>query len=149
GFVDNDVPVVREFKLSDLPKTLAVCGVLERGRPRPATRPTTAPAAATVEQRFGFVALPDGRAVYVDRHTVLTGTHPTTMNLGSIGVLNDKHWVWHNGRRVVSFENGKHTFIAEQAAQDAPTEMKTRWVNIDDKLGIAILAGEKQLYDPH
>jgi hypothetical protein len=153
GFVDNDVPVVKEFKISQIPTTLAICGVLERGRPRPTTRPTTrattAPAPATVEQRFGFVALSDGRAVYVDQHTLLSDKQPTTMNLATIGVLNDKRWVWHNGQRTISFEGGQRTFVAEQAAQDTPVEIKSRWVNIDDKLGIGVFGSQKQLYDPH
>lgn len=46
-------PQVAEVKLADVPGVLALAGVILR-------------AGGSVEQRFGFLALPDGRAVYLE-----------------------------------------------------------------------------------
>jgi hypothetical protein len=171
GYIDNDVPVMREVRRIDIPGTLAVCGIINRGaqpkaRPfragastRASTSPgpegpgfasaSTAPTEPMVEQRFAVIALPDGRAIYVDALSLKTEAKPKSIRLGTLGILNDKNWVYHNSRRTVRYQDGERTFVAADAATEAPLQFHSHWLNIDDCLGVGVLTDSpSESYDP-
>lgn len=125
--VKREVPVAREVAVAPLVEGLGVTGVLDR-------------AGGAVEQRFGFLALPDGRTVYADVLALTRATRPTLLHLGTLGVLNDVQWPYHDGTRTVFHEGGQTTFVAAQAATEPALELASRWINIDQSLGIVRLA---------
>lgn len=136
--VEREQPVVREVKVSEIPETLAVAGRIDR-------------AGGRLEQRFTFIALPDGRSVYADRITPVDGAaaEEVTLQLGTLGILNDPTWPYHDGSRTLHHPGGKHTFVAADAAGAAPVELDSRWYNLDDELGIVCLeTGGRQVYAP-
>lgn len=122
----REIPVVREISLAPLTDALGVNGVLAR-------------AGGAVEQRFAFLALPDGRTVYADLLRLTGSARPTLLDLGTLGVLNDPHWPSHTGTRSLVHDAGTHTFAAATAPSDAPVELRSRWFNLDG-LGIVVLA---------
>jgi hypothetical protein len=153
GLVGNDVPKMREVHVSDLPDTLAVCGSIDRGQPRPSratTKSSTSkPAAALFEQRFGYAALPDGRTIYVDRLTMTRNGSMPLIALGTLGILNDKQWVYHDGIRTIHSSNGELTAHADDTAKPQATFLTSPWINIDDRLGIVNLnANPREEFDP-
>jgi hypothetical protein len=119
-------PVVRQAVVTPLSGGFGVTGVLAR-------------AEGNVEQRFGFVALPDGRALYVDRLTLTGVTPPAVLDLGTLGVLNDVNWPFHDGRRTLAHDGGTTIFAAANAALDTAAEFSSPWCNLDG-LGIVRLA---------
>jgi hypothetical protein len=130
----GDPVVAQRVELSPDPKLLGVAGILSRY--------------GKLEQRFGFLALPDGRTVYVDILALTGAERPTAVNLGTLGILNDANWPYHDGTRTVSFEGGSRTFAAAQAAEEGPVLLSSPWFNVDG-LGICILrASGQQVYVP-
>jgi hypothetical protein len=121
--------LVRKVNIIDIPDTLAICGIVNHVATA-TTKSATQP--APVEQRFAFVALPDGRAIYAD-------DRPEPLMLG---VLNDLHWVYHNGKRTIYFNDGSITFNAANATTDPPFKHASAWSNVDDALGIVSLAAD-------
>jgi hypothetical protein len=152
GMVGADVPKMREVHVSDLLDTLAVCGIIDRGelrRSRAATKSTTKPTAALFEQRFGFAALPDGRTIYVDRLILTRGGSMPLIALGTLGILNDKHWVYHDGIRTIFHSDGELTVRAGDGANPQAVFMASPWMNIDDRLGIVNLNPHpREEFDP-
>lgn len=125
--VAREMPVAKEVAIAPLVSGLGVTGVLERG-------------GGAVEQRFGFLALPDGRVVYVDRLTLVREARPTLLHHGTLGVLNDAQWPFHDGSRRVFFAGGEREFVATQAATEPSVELPSPWLNIDQSFGIVRLA---------
>jgi len=123
----REIPVARQVALAPLVEGFGVTGVLDRGD-------------GALEQRFGFIALPDGRAVYADLITPTRAVRPTLLHIGTLGVLNDTQWPFHDGSRKVYFEGGEREFLAAQASSDAMAEFSSRWINVDQGLGIVRLA---------
>jgi hypothetical protein len=121
-----DTPVVRNIVLAPLSAGFGLTGVLER-------------AGGTVEQRVGFLTLPDGRVVYTDRVTATGPLRPTLLDLGTLGVLNDVDWPWHTGVRTLTSASGTHTFAATRAAQEDPVVFDSPWFHLDG-LGIVRVA---------
>jgi hypothetical protein len=137
GMIDEDVPVMREVKLANIPGILALCGVIERGKPR---RPSTSQPSPKIEQRFGFVSLPDGRSVYVDHLLQLNDTPPHKVKLGALGVLNDDNWVYHNGSRELFAQDGGWSFGGLRKERGISESIHSNWINLDGCLGIGLLA---------
>lgn len=125
--VAREVPVAKQVAIAPLVDGLGVTGVLERG-------------GGAVEQRFGFLALPDGRVVYVDRLTLVREARPTLLHLGTLGVLNDVQWPFHDGTRQVFSAGGEREFVAARAATEAAVELSSPWFNVDQAFGIVRLA---------
>lgn len=152
GLVGNDAPKMREIHVSDFPDTLAVCGIIDRGQPkltRSTGKSTAQSNSALFEQRFGFVALPDGRTVYVDRLTMTRGGSMPLIALGTLGILNDKHWVYHNGTRTIHSSCGDLTANANDTAKPQATFLASPWINVDDRLGIVNLNSDpREEFDP-
>ncbi len=123
----REAPVAKQVAVAPLAEGFGVTGVIDRG-------------AGAAEQRFGFLALPDGRAVYVDRLAATGATLPSRLALGTLGVLNDRAWPFHDGARTVFHEGGERTFKAADAAEESPAEFDSRWLNLDGVLGIVRLA---------
>ena len=123
----REIPVVREISLAPLADALGLTGVLSRGD-------------GAVEQRFGFLALRDGRTVYVDTLRLTGPVRPHLLDLGTLGVLNDLHWPYHDGTRTLTHAGGTQTFAAANATRDDPVFLDTRWLNLDDRLGLVRLA---------
>ncbi|MBI5689598.1 MAG: hypothetical protein HZC55_05830 [Verrucomicrobia bacterium] len=124
--VAREEPVVKEVRLAPATEGLGLAGILSR-------------ADGAVEQRFAFVVLPDGRAIYADRLHLLGANRPTRLDLGTLGVLNDRQWPSHRGRRLVTAEQGEWEFRADEASTAAPVEWNSRWCNLDGALGIVRL----------
>lgn len=125
--VSREMPVARQVAVAPLVEGFGLTGVLDRGD-------------GAVEQRFGFLALPDGRVVYVDRVTLARAARPTLLHLGTLGVLNDVQWPFHDGTRTIYHERGENTFRAADASSEAAVELSPRWINIDQALGVVRLA---------
>jgi rhamnogalacturonyl hydrolase YesR len=125
--VAREVPVARQISVAPLVDGLGVTGVLERGD-------------GAVEQRFGFLALPDGRVIYVDRLALVRDARPTLLHLGTLGVLNDVQWPFHDGSRNLFFAGGEREFLAAQAATEPAAEQSSPWFNVDGMFGIVRLA---------
>ena len=136
--LENESPKVREAKVIPMPDALAVAGVLER-------------AGGRIEQRFAYLALPDGRVLYVDRLTAADDAPMPglTLALGSVGILNDPYWVHHDARRTVHHAGGSQTFEA-LAGSAAPVNLPSPWANVDGELGLVVLAAPGGLrYTPN
>lgn len=74
-------------------------------------------------------------------------TRPESLDLGTVAVLNDGAWVYHDGQRTLHHATGTHFFRASEAADGPPVELSSRWYNLDDKLGILCLQGSgRQIY---
>lgn len=133
----TEVPEVRGATVARLDGGFGVAGVLGRGR-------------GAVEQRFAFVALPDGRVVYAD-HLRSTGVavRLRALSLGTLGVLNDVAWPFHRGVRALAHEGGSESFAAAEARTAAPRRFDSRWLNLDDRLGIVRAASAgPAVYEP-
>ncbi|MBI5769930.1 MAG: hypothetical protein HZA93_19295 [Verrucomicrobia bacterium] len=124
--VKTETPVMKRVDVTAPAGGLGVAGLLERG-------------GGAVEQRFAFLALPDGRTVYADTVRLTGERRPALLDLGTLGVLNDRAWVFHDGRRTVTHEGGRVEFAAARAETDASAAWRSRWFNLDG-LGIVRLA---------
>ncbi len=134
--LEREAPVVRRAAVAPLAEGFGVTGVLERG-------------AGAIEQRFGFLALPDGRVVYVDSLAATGSVRIKELNLGTMGVLNDANWPFHDGKRTVFHAGGERTFFAAQAKTDPPVTFASPWLNLDNQLGIVRLAAAgPAVYNP-
>lgn len=122
----REAPEVREVSVAPLATAFGVAGVLGRG-------------GGAVEQRFAFLALPDGRVVYADQVRLTGGIRPTLLDLGTLGVLNDRHWPAHSGQRRLAHAGGTRIFAAADATREAPATFASRWFNLDG-LGVVRLA---------
>jgi hypothetical protein len=137
------VPTVRHWDVIEhLGEFSAVCGELFR-------------LDGAAVQRFGFVALEDGRVVYADvvmpikREPAAPPSPPTpTFHGVPIGVLNDRNWVYHDSHaRTVHYDKGDVTFSAAKDGGFRTVELNSPWYNVDDALGIVCLnASGKQVY---
>jgi hypothetical protein len=142
----SDKPTVKRVVTPNLGDAFGVIGILDRGSIRKSTtKPRSAPIA---EQRFAFVALPDGTTVYVDRFVPLTPDKPSSVELGTVGVLNDVDWVWHGGKRTLFYDDGRTLFKAADAPTQPRLNLHSKWLNMDDKLGIVCLSSAGQSYIP-
>lgn len=121
--VRAEVPLTTQVAVASLAAGFGVSGVISRG-------------GGIVEQRFGFLALPDGRAIYVDVATLTGTTRPSHLDLGTLGVLNDPHWPLHDGSRTLAHQDGTRVFTATGARSEAPADFASPWFNLDG-LGIA------------
>jgi hypothetical protein len=116
------------------PNSFAIVGALDRG-------------AGLIAQPFAFIALPDGRAIYVDSPKPLTTRIPPC-EFGTIGILNEPQWIYHNGLRTIFFDKGEITFSGKEAPTADPANLSSTWYNID-RLGIVVLASSRhQFYNP-
>lgn len=132
----REAPVTKTTKVAPLAEGFGVSGVISR-------------ADGAAEQRFGLLALPDGRVIYADTVVPLAVRKLSRMHLGTLGVLNDENWPYHDGVRTLYYENGHRDFAAKQAATDKPFAIKSPWFNIDGKLGIIRLAATGDaVYEP-
>jgi hypothetical protein len=67
---------------------------------------------------------------------------------GTIGVLNDANWPFHNGKRTITHEQGTAVFYATNSARDSALSLQARWLNLDG-LGIVRLdSSGPARYDP-
>lgn len=120
-----ETPLVKQVSVVDLKSGFGVLAVLQR-------------AEGLVEQRLGFLALPDGRTIYVDRLELTGDALPVVLDLGTLGVLNDVNWPFHNGKRTLAYQDGTTVFSAAKAASDPVTDFTSPWLNLDG-LGIVRL----------
>ncbi len=130
----RDTPVVKFASIIPMVKTLAVSGTLDR-------------AGGAMSQRFAFVALPDGRTVYVDALERATAkTQATKIDLGLLGILNEPEWVYQTASRTLDFADGQRVFHAQRNS-DADYEGRSPWYCIDG-LGILCLkaTGTQRFY---
>lgn len=118
-----EVPEVRGSTVARFEGGFGVAGVLGRGR-------------GAVEQRFAFAALADGRVVYADSLCKVGAGRLRALSLGTLGVLNDVAWPLHRGERTLAHEGGVARFAAADARTAAPASLDSRWLNLDDRLGI-------------
>lgn len=134
--VTRDHPNVLQARALPLGDGFAVTGVLDR-------------AEGKVEQRFAFVALPDGRAVYVDSFHTSEPARLRSLDAGTLGILNEPHWIYHDGTRTVHTEEGSRTYTGTGEAESDPVVTHSRWCNVDDMLGIVSLGpNPRQVYLP-
>lgn len=130
----SETPRVRQVKLSPSKDVLGVSGIVER-------------AGGAIEQRFGFVALPDGRTLYVEALRQTSQTKLLSLELAPLAVLNEARWVYHEPKRTLYSQAGQEVFSATAKSEKVARAMSSPWYNIDDALGIVCLAGSgKQSY---
>lgn len=120
-----ETPVVKQVSVASLKSGFGVMVTLQR-------------AEGLAEQRLGFLALPDGRAIYVDRLELTGDQVPAVLDLGTLGVLNDANWPFHDGHRTLAYQDGTRVFTATDATREPAAEFKSPWLNLDG-LGIACL----------
>ena len=140
--VKNERPVLKQWELIDAARQfIAVCGELDRGS-------AGGGGGGALAQRFAFVALADGRVVYADvvtaaaRRTAAAAGNadkPPAFFGGTIGVLNDRNWVFHDGSRTLRFAQGEAKFAAAKDADFRDAQFSSPWYNLDDALGIVCL----------
>jgi hypothetical protein len=135
--LQNEMPDVRQVAIAPFSDTFAISGILDR-------------AAGAIEQRFAFVALPDGRALYADVLSAVKNVPAVSLDLGTLGVLNEANWVYHNGRRTLHYEDGIQAFTA-LGEDEPPRRFRSDWYNLDDALGVVCLAasGEQEYIPNH
>ncbi len=124
----KEYPQVNKTKIVPILNTLAVTGVLDRGK-------------GVVQQQFAFLALPDNRTIYIDNVIqISTASKIQSLELGTLGILNDSNWVYHNGKRTLYHSDGETVFTATGTASDAAEiKFSSPWYNIDNELGIVCL----------
>lgn len=123
--IQKESPKVREAVVQELGSAFGVAGVLER-------------AGGMLEQRFAFIALPDGRTVYIDKVLATSATKDAmTLHLGTIAVANEPRWAYHGGDRTIYLDGGHRVFSCLSAASTETVVFpKSPWFNIDDRLGV-------------
>jgi hypothetical protein len=117
----RDTPIFLDGGMSSPGGGFAVCGVLGRGE------------GGSIRQRFAFIALPDGRTIYTDWFSA-----PATSEHMPLGVLNDRNWVYHDGKRTLRYVDGERVFRAADAANTPDAAFQSPWYNLDG-LGIVCL----------
>ena len=125
--VRHERSVVQEVRYIEMERGFAVVGVLER-------------AEGAVKQRFGFAALEDDRCIYADRLYTRSEVHIDALELGTIGIANEPHWVHHDGVRTLHFGRGRE-YITGDGLDETPFLFSHPWFNIDNVMGIVSLAG--------
>jgi hypothetical protein len=123
----GDRPRVHEIAWSETAEGLGVVGVLRRAGER-------------IEQRFAFVALRDGRVLFVDRVTTFEPMPDVRLDLGTLGVLNDPHWPDQRGIRELHHAAGTIVARAADAARSPPWDSESPWLNLDNRFGLVRLA---------
>ena len=121
----RDTPKVLRVESANVAGGIGISAVLSR-------------ADGAIEQRVAFVALGDGRTVYCDSLRLTGDKNPHSINLGTLGVLNDTNWVYHDARRTLSFEGGQQIFSAADADKAEAFTVSSPWYNLDG-LGIVCL----------
>ena len=89
-------------------------------------------AGGKVAQQCAFIALPDGRSVYVERRTALADVALEKMSSGTITFFDDERLLYQNAPRRYVGEEG----ILQP---DESRFFAGNWLNVDDQLGIAVL----------
>ena len=140
GDIQVDGKVDRKIKLTDhkiasVGDAFGISGVIDR-------------CDGLLQQKFGFVALPDGRTIYVDSVSALKDVdNITSLELGIVSVLNEPRWVFHDGARFLRWSGSKQ-IIPAQGETEPPLFLNSNWYNIDDEMGIVCLAGSgEQRYE--
>ena len=119
----RETPVVKRVETFRPLGGFAICGIAARGND------------GSIEQRFAFVALPDGRTIYADDLPPME----QAMDRCPLGVLNEVNWVYHDGKRTLHFENGEKVFVAADADNTGDFTFSSPWYNLDDGLGMVCL----------
>lgn len=108
---------------------------------------TLSRANGAIDQRFAFVAMSDGRVVYVDDLLVKKEIRNPQINLGTMTVLNDKNWVYHDGSRHLFWpkgfprgNKGQVEFDVNDKASTTPWTLDSPWYNLDNCFGVIIPA---------
>lgn len=89
-----DGPRIRDVRVSNDAGVFTAVGLADR-------------AAGAIQQRFAFVAFPDGPVLYLDRLKGDERTSTATLKLGMVPLLNEPEWVYHeSAERVLRMSNG-------------------------------------------
>lgn len=85
-----------------------------------------------VRQNCAFVSLPDGRSVYLEERIAASKVTVDLATSGNVTFFDDPRWV---------FQANPRAFFAEQGSlkPEADTLSTGNWVNIDDRMGYAVL----------
>lgn len=131
----QDAPVVKQVKTASIDGGgFAIIGLLAR-------------TGGAAEQHFAFVTLADGRTIYIDRLHITGEKKPASINLGTLGVLNDRNWVYHDGERTLTYEGGERVFRADEAAGAKAMELSSPWYNLDGLSIVCLKSSGKQVYN--
>lgn len=125
--VRHERSIIKDVRYIELDNGFAVLGIASR-------------AEGAVEQRFGFVARSDERSVYVDRLYASPDAQIDALELGTIGIANEPHWIYHRGVRTLSFQRTKE-HITGAGLDETPFLFSCPWFNVDNVLGIVCLEG--------
>ena len=89
-----------------------------------------------VRQNCTFVSLPDGRSVYLEERHATERVRIEVATSGNITFFDDPRWVYQAESRM---------FFAEQGSLEpkAGTLSAGNWINIDDRLGYAVLGSDR------
>ena len=85
-----------------------------------------------VRQNCAFVSLPDGRSVYLEERRAKANVAIELATSGNVTVFDDSRWVYQERPRAFFGNQGR-------VKPEAGTLHQGNWVNIDDRLGYAVL----------
>ena len=133
----RETPVVRQWGLIEsVGQFMSVHGELSR-------------AEGELAQKFAFIALDDGRTVYADivrpsgagagAGAGAAGNAPPSFLGGTLGILNDRNWVYHDAERTLYHDAGATPFDANAPSPPDDARLRSPWYNLDDALGIICL----------
>jgi hypothetical protein len=89
-----------------------------------------------VRQNCAFVSLPDGRSVYLEERHATEKVSIGLATSGNITFFDDPRWVYQAEARAFYSEEGGLT-------PAAGTRSTTNWLNIDGRLGYAVLGSDR------
>ena len=87
-----------------------------------------------VEQRGGFISLPDGRSVYMEQRKALQELFIVSAESGNVCIYDDTRWPFQKEPRVFCSEEG---ILNTQPG--AKINGTGTWLNIDNRMGYAVL----------
>ena len=94
-----------------------------------------------VKQHSAFISLPDGNSVYLSQRTAVQKVKLGTSANGSVTVIDDSRLPYQGEARQFFIAGG-------QVEPNAQKTFRTHWVNVDGRMGYAVLGGNALKLNP-
>jgi len=101
----------------------------------------------TLRQEVLFASLPDGRVLAYERFTTLQDLTLESLDQGFLRITNETFPLFApncRGERVLYFPGGSKPYrgwLGESEAEDVVDIYRAEWLNVDDRVGIYLIAG--------